>query len=468
VPKTRLPLLPLCLASLLALGCGSSIFETDGGAPAGDAGNNDAGASDAGPRDGGANDAGPADAGGNDAGPADAGQDGGPDAGEPDAGPGPDAGAPDAGEPDAGEPDAGAPDAGPGPSDSGVAIGCGNGLLEAGEECDDGNLTNFDGCSSTCQVEQSQRVDSLVLKYNTDATCAANALGGAVPSPFAQAELQSIITGQVKNGAISILLTVVGPTDSSGANDSDLIIGVMGGSPEQPAGSPAYNGTADLDWWYLPDANSVDSSGAPITQLPAPVANKVLTIGPGSLTLKLSLGNGAADVDLSNSTLIAPINKLSKPLESSNGLPPGHVADEHVSSALKTFESTGVADGGSAPGTLCGNISALSLARVALPSAVSSICTVQHFTASNTLLDLMVDGCSFGVPVLNPTQPDQVDSAQPAAGAGAPYTLSASSGPTVDTCKDKSGATVDLATCLAAAAYSSYFDFSTDRVIIRR
>jgi len=30
---------------------------------------------------------------------------------------------------------------------------CGNGSLESGEECDDGNLVNGDGCSSTCQIE---------------------------------------------------------------------------------------------------------------------------------------------------------------------------------------------------------------------------------------------------------------------------------------------------------------------------
>ncbi|MFC1810904.1 DUF4215 domain-containing protein [Patescibacteria group bacterium] len=37
-----------------------------------------------------------------------------------------------------------------------VAIGpiCGNGNVESGEECDDGNNTNGDGCSATCQTEQ--------------------------------------------------------------------------------------------------------------------------------------------------------------------------------------------------------------------------------------------------------------------------------------------------------------------------
>jgi cysteine-rich repeat protein len=30
---------------------------------------------------------------------------------------------------------------------------CGNGKLEAGEECDDGNTVSGDGCSCTCTIE---------------------------------------------------------------------------------------------------------------------------------------------------------------------------------------------------------------------------------------------------------------------------------------------------------------------------
>jgi cysteine-rich repeat protein len=40
---------------------------------------------------------------------------------------------------------------GPGQSDCGTV--CGNGLLEATEQCDDGNTVEGDGCSSTCTVE---------------------------------------------------------------------------------------------------------------------------------------------------------------------------------------------------------------------------------------------------------------------------------------------------------------------------
>jgi cysteine-rich repeat protein len=31
---------------------------------------------------------------------------------------------------------------------------CGNGILETGENCDDSNLINGDGCSSICLVEE--------------------------------------------------------------------------------------------------------------------------------------------------------------------------------------------------------------------------------------------------------------------------------------------------------------------------
>lgn len=34
-----------------------------------------------------------------------------------------------------------------------VMVGCGDGIIQAGEQCDDGNVVNGDGCSSTCQVQ---------------------------------------------------------------------------------------------------------------------------------------------------------------------------------------------------------------------------------------------------------------------------------------------------------------------------
>ncbi len=45
---------------------------------------------------------------------------------------------------------------------------CGDGELEAdeGEECDDGNLVNGDGCSSTCQIEEEEDDDVTLLSYS--------------------------------------------------------------------------------------------------------------------------------------------------------------------------------------------------------------------------------------------------------------------------------------------------------------
>ncbi|RMD45901.1 VWA domain-containing protein [Candidatus Pacearchaeota archaeon] len=38
---------------------------------------------------------------------------------------------------------------------------CGNGILNSGEECDDGNTQNYDGCSSSCKIEE--RLKSIVV-----------------------------------------------------------------------------------------------------------------------------------------------------------------------------------------------------------------------------------------------------------------------------------------------------------------
>ena len=41
-------------------------------------------------------------------------------------------------------------------TDLGTSVGptCGDGILEAGEVCDDGNRDSDDGCSSTCAIEE--------------------------------------------------------------------------------------------------------------------------------------------------------------------------------------------------------------------------------------------------------------------------------------------------------------------------
>ncbi len=71
-----------------------------------------------------------------------------------------------------------------------------------------------------------------------------------------------------------------------------------------------------------------------------------------------------------------------------------------------------------------------------------------------------------GVELKTPTS-DQVDAAAPVLGAGAPYTFAADANGHVTTCRDRMGAVVSLNGCLDAAAYSTAFKFTTDRVIFK-
>jgi hypothetical protein len=84
------------------------------------------------------------------------------------------------------------------------------------------------------------------------------------------------------------------------------------------------------------------------------------------------------------------------------------------------------------------------------------------------MLDDFVDGCSalFVGSIINSEQPDQINPDATPAGAGGPYTFQLT-GNHVTGCKDKNGATVNLAACEAAAAYSTYMKIAVDRVILK-
>jgi cysteine-rich repeat protein len=77
-----------------------------------------------------------------------------------------------------------------------VAPGCGNGVLEATEACDDGNMTNGDGCNAACLKELGQPCSGSVqcasgfcdpagniCACDQDADCPAGQLCNTVPNP---------------------------------------------------------------------------------------------------------------------------------------------------------------------------------------------------------------------------------------------------------------------------------------------
>ncbi len=345
---------------------------------------------------------------------------------------------------------------------------CGNGIREPGEQCDDGNLTNLDGCDASCKLEQDHRANALKLQMPpsaTDSFCTANAIGSAIVNGTAQNDLQGALDTQVKQGQVTVGFKISGLSDLTGAGNQTVKLGAVSGSPYSAPSGVTYDGTADKDWWYVADPSNIDGSRTPTASLDGSLSGAVLSAGPGRLTLKLALGGPPAPMSMSNVRVRANIGRSSAPLQSATGQTPGHAASEHLDPAITSFDAM-------SNGELCGNVSAASLAAIPLPAALEQAgCDEGYKVANgNTLLDVIVGGCTvfFGLTTALDATPtaDQVDPSAPAVGAGGRYTFVVS-GNKVSGCKDKNGTTVDLTRCEAAAAYSVFFQFTTDRVILK-
>jgi cysteine-rich repeat protein len=337
---------------------------------------------------------------------------------------------------------------------------CGNGVLDPGEQCDDGNVVSLDGCSATCTFEQIHRINALSLLYATDAYCPTNAIGASVGS-VAQGQVQSAITATIKSGSVSELFEVSGLTDLTGAGSQSMALGSMSGTPLN-SGTP-YDGTNDLDWWYVASASTVGTNHVPLDSISGTVTGGAMSVGPGNITLPLDLGGGAASLSLSSVVAKGTLGAASAPTVATAAAPPGHLASEHDAPGLTTFASL-------SGGEMCGNVSAASLAGLKVPPALQSGSTAcsQGYGAANSMLDVFVGGCNvIFFTAVTATQPDQVVAGAPPAGAGGPYHLTQDQNHVVNGCTDSSGASVTLGACLSAAAYSAALQFTTDRVIVK-
>jgi len=363
-------------------------------------------------------------------------------------------------------------------------VSCGDGVLEGSEQCDDGNTTNLDGCDSNCNFEQEQRSTNLVLFGSTDTFCTLNALGSQAITTTGVGAIQNGINNDVSTGITSVIFKFMGsagqPADLSGTT-GPVTLGSLAGTPQDADGGAegglvdgGYNGNSDLDWWYTVDPTMIDGNRNPLSMLTGTYVNKTLTTTAGNITIKMNLSGSPARLDLWNAKLQVQVGAPTAPTLSTDGMTPGHLASEHIKSGLTTFETTGVGSNGPT-GELCGNVTAASLATVVCPPliAVGGVAACdENYTPSNSLLDVLVGGCNTqGIGVISPTQPDQQETTVSfPSGTTGPYVLSASgSAGKLDTCKDSSSTpkTVPLATCLAGLAYSSAFQFQTDRVILK-
>ncbi len=117
---------------------------------------------------------------------------------------------------------------------------CGNGVIDPGETCDDGNTTSGDGCSSTCQIECAGPSES---EPNDDATDAsgpllpsAKACGAIVPagdvdvwsftvSTYSDVSIETFDASGVTCNGIDIVATLLAPdgtTELASADDGGV------------------------------------------------------------------------------------------------------------------------------------------------------------------------------------------------------------------------------------------------------
>ena len=341
---------------------------------------------------------------------------------------------------------------------------CGNGVLEPGEQCDDGNNVNLDGCDDTCHFEQDHRANSIQMQFATDGFCPVNAVGAAIGS-LAQSQVQKEVDATVQGGSLTMGFRFLALADLTGTNAAAFKLGAIAGKPYAAPPLKTYDGTKDLDWWYTAEAADLDAHRLPVAQLDAKIVSKALTAGPGQMKIGVVLGAAPVALAASGVRVKADVGGTSAPAQT-QGATPGHLPSEHLDPALVSFATL-------ANGELCGNVSAWSLQQVKAPLAVQaggSVACDEGYGPANTMLDVVARGCSlYGglvTGVRATPKPDQVDPSAPVAGAGGPYSL-ALTGNAVTGCKDKKAAAVDLTTCLKAAAYSSFFKFATDRVVLK-
>lgn len=340
--------------------------------------------------------------------------------------------------------------------------GCGNGVLDMGEQCDDGDLFNLDGCDSGCRYEPVARVTNIAISRNmAPAMCThrGNRFGMAI-NGLAVGTLNTSLNNGINAGTTNILIPAVGLDDLTGVADTAFSLGIVGGVCETGAGACPRTGNP-LDSWYRVDHAGLDAMGHSTSPIMAAVAARAITTsGSPSVTFPFTLGASSLLLGMNNVHIIAQFgNTTSRPAAPPTSLRAGTVVWE-------TINGTGSTQG------ICGDITVASLAQIPVPTDLAvggatacgacggagartytSCGTGPVGPGCNSLLDVFVGGCQvmniICVAAIAPTQPD-------VAGGAAVRTLSLGAGNKV------------MASQLTGNtdAYSSYLNFSANRVHI--
>ncbi|MCC6522589.1 MAG: hypothetical protein IT373_08015 [Polyangiaceae bacterium] len=301
-----------------------------------------------------------------------------------------------------------------------LAAVCGNGVLEAGEQCDDGNPYNLDGCDSGCKYEVVTRMTSLAIQSTAApafCTPTTNRLGTQSLTGTALNSMNTSLSDGINAGTTNILTQLLGLDDLTGVADPNgLSLGVVSGTVDPARG--AWPGNNPIDWWFLVDHNAVDAFGLPTGLLTnGTLAARQLAAGPNDVNLVLLLGGSPANLRMRSARVAATLN----------GSPPPNVPappPSQLAAGLTVFQTMTASGTGQG---LCGNITVASLAQIPLPEDLAqggatpcgACSNSRQYTycgaglpvgpGCNSLLDALVGGCKVVVclvTAINPRQPD--------------------------------------------------------------
>jgi len=304
----------------------------------------------------------------------------------------------------------------------GAAV-CGNGVLELGEQCDDGNTFNLDGCDSACKYEVVGRMTSILIQGTAApafCTPTTNRLGTQSLTGQGLSNINQSLTDGINAGTTNILTQFLGLDDLTGVADPNgLTLGVLSGAPDPAKGAwPAPMNP--IDWWFIADHAALNSMGLPTGVLTnGTLAARALKAGPNDVNLLLLLGGSPANLRMRSSRIAATLNGTPAP---NVPLPP----PAQLAAGLTVFQT--ITASGTGQG-LCGNITVESLAQIPAPAALcaggGTPCSTQcggskGYTycganmpvgpGCNSLLDTLVGGCKVIFPLcigaINAQQPD--------------------------------------------------------------
>ncbi len=190
---------------------------------------------------------------------------------------------------------------------------CGNGVLEAGEQCDDGNKFDLDGCDSNCKYEVVARMTSISIA-NTAAPAAmgcmpaTNRLGTQSITSTALTQLNPPLQGRLSpKGIVNVMTQFIGLTDLTGVSATGFNIGVLDASPDAMKGPWPAAGNP-LDWWFLADYATVSMGQPTGLFMNASLNARNLTAGPNNVSLTLNLGGVPALLSMRGARIAATIN----------------------------------------------------------------------------------------------------------------------------------------------------------------